>query len=246
MKDLLAYILSDPRTVYIISQIHSCDNYTFTHSVEVCVIALLIGSVMGLNRNQLEILGVSAILHDIGKALTDYRILHKPTKLKPDEYEKVKLHTKDGYEMLKTRTNISFVIPHIALQHHEREDGSGYPRGLTGKRIHPFAKIIAVADVFTAMTSERIYQRPVHPSFAIQEICSNSPVKFHRTAVDCFTKIAAPYVRGDVLRLNNDQTVNVTYISRQKCLVKVVSGPNEGQVFNLYQTPELSVTQLLH
>lgn len=245
IKEMLNYILGDSRIVYIISQIRSYDHYTFLHSVDVCVIAMLIGSIMGLNRNQLEILGVSAILHDIGKALTDFRILNKPAKLKPDEYEKVKLHAREGYELLKSRTSLSFVIPHMALQHHEREDGSGYPRGLTGKRIHPYAKIIAVADVFAAMTAERVYQRPVHPFLAIREICSNAPTKFHQATVDCFTKIAAPYGRGDILRLSNNQTVTVTYISRNKCLVKVISGVNEGEIFDLYRRPELTVTQLV-
>lgn len=246
VKDLLDYILNDQRIVYIISQMRNYDNYTFNHSVDVCVISILVGSVMGLNRNQLEVLGVSAILHDIGKALTDFRILNKPAKLDPEEYEKVKLHTKEGYELLKSRTSLSFVIPHIALQHHEREDGSGYPRGLTNKRIHPYAKIIAIGDVFAAMTSDRVYQRPVHPSLAIQEICNNAPKKFHQATVDCFIKIAAPYVRGNILRLNNNQTVTVTYISRNKCLVKVISDSNESEIFNLYQRPELSVSQLLH
>ncbi|HEX7714847.1 MAG TPA: HD domain-containing phosphohydrolase, partial [Bacillota bacterium] len=177
VHEIIDQILSDPRTVYNLSQIRAFDNYTFTHSVDVAVLSVLIGTTIALNRNDLEILGIGAMLHDIGKVFTDLRILNKPSQLNPEEYELIKLHTRMGYESLRTRTNISFLVPHMTLQHHEREDGSGYPRGLVGTRIHRFAKIIAVADVFDAMTSYRLYQEPVPSQIAIQEICEKSGTK---------------------------------------------------------------------
>jgi HD-GYP domain-containing protein (c-di-GMP phosphodiesterase class II) len=198
---------------------------------------------MGLNRIELEVLGISALLHDIGKIFLDFRVLNKPKKLDVAEYEQLKTHPREGYEFLKARANLSFLIPHMSLQHHEREDGSGYPRGLIGKRIHRFAKIIAIADVFDAMTSHRIYQDPVPASFAIQEICENSPKKFCRDVADNFIKIVTPYSKGSVLLLNNHQTVEVVEVSRTKCLIKIISGFNEGEIYNLYQKPELSVVK---
>ncbi|MGE5581427.1 MAG: HD-GYP domain-containing protein [Bacillota bacterium] len=246
VKEILDYILGDPRIIYTITKINAYDNYTFTHSVDVCVLAVLIGSVMGLHRSELEILGISALLHDIGKTFIDFRILNKPAKLEPVEYEFLKTHTREGYELLKKRSNSSFLIPHMALQHHEREDGSGYPRGLQGKRIHRFAKIIAVADVFDAMTSLRIYRQPVPPALAIQEICGNTPFKFNQTVVDYFTKIVTPYTKGSILLLSNHQTVEIIFISRMKCLVKVVSAHNGGETFDLYQKPEITVLKRLN
>jgi HD-GYP domain-containing protein (c-di-GMP phosphodiesterase class II) len=245
IKEILDYILSDARIIYTITKINAYDNYTFSHSVDVCVLAVLIGSIMGLNRNELEILGISGLLHDIGKINMDFRVLNKPFKLQREEYEQIKSHTRIGYELLKSRTNVSFLVPHMALQHHEREDGSGYPRGLSGNRIHRFAKVIAVADVFDAMTSQRIYQEPLPVSAAIQDIYENTPSKFSRDVVDNFMKIVTPYSKGSVLSLNNQQTVEVVSFSRAKCLVKVISGVNTGEIFNLYQKPELQVTKWL-
>lgn len=245
VKEILDYILGDLRIVYTLNKINVYDNYTYTHSVDVCVLSVLIGSVMGLQRNELEILGISALLHDIGKTFIDLRIINKPIKLEFEEYEKMKVHTRDGYELLKTRSNISFLVPHMALQHHEREDGSGYPRGLNGKRIHLFAKIIAVADVFDAMTSERVYQNPIPAPMAIQVVYENTPYKFNKIVVDNFTKIVTPYSKGSVLLLNNNQTVEVVFVSRIRCLVKVIAGLYEGEIYNLYLKPELTVVKWL-
>jgi HD-GYP domain-containing protein (c-di-GMP phosphodiesterase class II) len=241
VKEIIDYILNDSRIVYTLTKLNAYDNYTFTHSVDVCVLSVLIGSIMNLKRNELEILGISSLLHDIGKTHIDVRVLNKPFKLNMDEYEQIKTHTRGGYELLRTRSNVSFLVPHMALQHHEREDGSGYPRGLSSKRIHRFAKIIAVADVFDAMTSHRIYQNPVPASAAIQEICENTPSKYSKEIVEHFIKIVAPYSKGSILLLNNQQTVEVVSVSRVKCLIKVIAGLNEGEIYNLYQKPELSI-----
>ena len=192
IKDILDYILGERCILNTITRMRAYDSYTFNHSVDVCVLSLSIGSVMGLNRNELAVLGIGALLHDIGKIYTDYCILNKPIRLETEEYEKVKTHARDGYELLRRRFNMSFLIPHMAFQHHEREDGSGYPRGLTGKRIHYFSKIIAVADVFDAMTSYRVYQIPVQASLAIQEIWKNTPDKYNRSVADCLKKIVTP------------------------------------------------------
>ena len=198
---------------------------------------------MDLSRNDLEILGMGALLHDIGKIFIDFRLLNKPGKLDSPEYEQIKIHTQTGYQALKKSTQLSFLIPHMALQHHEREDGSGYPRGLTSKRIHRFAKIIAVADVFDAMTSARVYQKPVSPFVAIQEISENAPLKYNQDVVYNLKKIITPYSKGNVLVLSNHQTVEVLSISRYQCLIRVIAGLHEGEVYNLFQRPEISVVR---
>lgn len=245
VKEILDYILSDDRIAYTIRKIDAYDNYTFTHSVDVCVLAILIGSIMDLKRNELEILGVCSLLHDVGKIFLDFRIFNKPGKLEPIEYEQIKAHTRAGYEFLKSKENLSFLIPHMALQHHEREDGSGYPRGLKGKDIHRYAKIIAIADVFNAMTSQRIYQDPVPAALAIQEIYENTPLKYNQDVVEHFIKIVTPYSKGIILLLSNHQTVEVIETSRKKCLIRVISGFNEGEIYNLYQKPQLHVVKWL-
>jgi HD-GYP domain-containing protein (c-di-GMP phosphodiesterase class II) len=243
VNDILDFILGNSYVVFSIHQINSYDNYTFSHSVHVCVLSLMIGAIMELGRNELEILGISALLHDIGKIFIDFRVLNKPGALNPEEYEKIKTHTQEGYQALKKRAQMSFLIPHMALQHHEREDGSGYPRGLSSRRIHRFAKIIAVADVFDAMTSARVYKKPVSPSVAIQAICKETPLKFNQAVVDSLKRILTPYSKGSVLVLSNHQTVEVVSISKYQCLIRVIAGINEGEIYNLYQKPEVSVVR---
>jgi HD-GYP domain-containing protein (c-di-GMP phosphodiesterase class II) len=241
VKEAIEQILSDSYVVYNLIKMRACDNYLFNHSVNVSVLSLLIGSAMGLDRNDLESLGMGAMLHDIGKVTITEKILNKISKLEPAEYEMVKKHARYGYEILKNKINTTFIIAHVAFQHHEREDGSGYPRGLVGKEIHRFAKIVAVADVFDAMTTARPFQKEVQPYIALKEINNLKFVKYDSYVVQNLTKVVAPYPLGSVLLLNNGQNVAVTCVTRNKCLVKVTQGPHEGKIYNLFQTPELKV-----
>lgn len=245
VNEMIDQILVDPGVVYDISALRSCDNCTFSHSVNVCVISLLVGSAMGLNRNELEILGVGAIFHDIGKTLVDPKIITKPGILTHEEYKNIKQHPRMGYELLKKRVNISFISAHLALQHHEREDGTGYPRNLTGKWIHRFAKIVAVADVFDAMTALRSYRKAVPPHLAVEEITAKAKIKFDQTAVHYFTKVITPYPINSILSLNNGQKVVVTYVSHLNFFVKVISGPYQGLVYDLHEHPKLKVEKFL-
>ncbi|MEE9443560.1 MAG: HD domain-containing phosphohydrolase [candidate division Zixibacteria bacterium] len=135
-------------------------NYTtYTHSVNVCTIALALARKMGIRDNQnLHHLGIGALLHDIGKSKISAKILDKKGPLDTSEMEIIKRHPQYGFELIIN----SEIIPHEShypiLQHHEREDGSGYPHNLISKEIHRFSKIVAIADVFDAMTTQRSYR----------------------------------------------------------------------------------------
>ncbi|HPT88106.1 MAG TPA: HD-GYP domain-containing protein [Bacillota bacterium] len=188
IDEIIFQILSDPLVGLDLVQIRTFDNYLFMHSVNVGVTAVLIGSLMGMTRNQLQMLGVGAIMHDVGKTMINPDILNKSDKLKPTEYEIIKNHTKNGFDLLKTRTSLSFLSAHVAYQHHEREDGSGYPRRLKSDQIHVFAKITAVADTFDAMTSPRRFQDATSPELAIAAILQDVPKKYDSQVVDKLTR----------------------------------------------------------
>jgi putative nucleotidyltransferase with HDIG domain len=154
--------LSEKQDVFtILSQLQSKDDYTYRHNIGVCVLSTLIGKWINLNTDHLTSLSTAALLHDIGKVGIPNHILNKPGKFTDTEFEIMKRHTNFGYEILKNTKYCEDVYSMVAIEHHEREDGSGYPYKLKGNQIHPFSKIVAIADVFHAMTSKRIYRNPV-------------------------------------------------------------------------------------
>lgn len=144
----------------LIVSLQALDDYTYRHNVAVAALANLIGQWLKLDQQALLQLTTSALLHDVGKMLIPKNILNKPEKLTNEEFQIMKHHTILGYELLKRTVGVSHRQALVALQHHERMDGSGYPLGLKRDKIDPFSRIVAVADVFHAMTSARVYRSP--------------------------------------------------------------------------------------
>jgi putative nucleotidyltransferase with HDIG domain len=244
VEEVLDEILRDNRVVYNLVDINSHDNYTYTHSLNVTILSLLIGSRQNHSRSDLELLGTGAMLHDIGKIMIDQRILNKPARLDPDEFSVMKEHARKGFEILKDKVVNSYVPAHIALQHHEREDGSGYPKGIAGKSIHRFSKIVAVADVFDAMTSNRVYQTARPPVLALREILRGADLKYDRVAVECLLEVVAAYPSGSLLRFENGLQGVVICVSRGQCLVELTDGPLRGEVVDIYHNPEFEVVEV--
>lgn len=151
-------IADETHVTNLLSSLQTKDDYTFRHNIAVSAIASLIGKWMGLNHKELLQLSTAALLHDIGKIYIPQEILNKPGKLTEQEYAIMKNHTIFGYEIIKNSVGTNHRQALVALQHHERMDGSGYPFGITKNKIDIFSRIVAVADVFHAMTSRRVYR----------------------------------------------------------------------------------------
>jgi HD-GYP domain-containing protein (c-di-GMP phosphodiesterase class II) len=221
-------VLKEKQIVYNLFDIRSHNGHIFSHSVNVGVIALMIGVKMGLDRSGLEVLGLGALMHDAGKILVETALLNKPDRFSLTEYEAIKRHPGDGYELLRRHLAGNEVPAQIAFEHHEREDGSGYPRGLSGAETHPFAKIVAVADVYDAMTSHRVYRRPIPSHKALAEIRADAGGKLYRNAVDVLCKVAAPYPVGSHLVMSNGDKALVVNNCHGECRVSLISGENRG------------------
>ncbi|MCX7628503.1 MAG: HD domain-containing protein [Methylophilaceae bacterium] len=177
------------QTVELITKLSQIrDPYTYGHQHRVAEIAVEIGRAMGLDEQQLLGLRVSGLLHDVGKAAIPSELLSKPGRISAIEKELLKYHTQAGYEVLQ---NVDFPWPvaQVAYQHHERMDGSGYPRGLKGEEILPEARIMAVADVIEAMSAHRPYRPALGMEQALREIETNRGSKYDATAVDAALKI---------------------------------------------------------
>lgn len=147
-----------PHLHHLFYELNSKDKYTYLHTICVGIIATTIGKWLGLSPQDLSNLTLGATLHDIGKTRVPTHLLNKPGKLTQEEYEEMKLHTIHGYELIRDIEGLSESVALIAVQHHEREDGKGYPLGLVSDQIHPLSKIVAIADVFHAMSSSRSYR----------------------------------------------------------------------------------------
>lgn len=154
------YILKGRDAFLNLMKITSFDYYTYTHSVNVCTFSIALAQQMGIKDEQfMHELGVGALLHDIGKSRISDRILNKRTTLTPIEFEIMKKHPKWGVEILAETNVVAESVYYPVLQHHERGDRRGYPDGLSLDEMHVYSKIVAIADSFDAMTTQRVYQK---------------------------------------------------------------------------------------
>jgi putative nucleotidyltransferase with HDIG domain len=186
------YLLKTQDTFHSMLKTMSFDYSTYTHSVNVCTYALALANKIDMdNKEKLLILGTGALLHDIGKSRVPTAILEKNGFLNESEMEVVKRHPQYGFEIVIN----SEIIPHDAhypiLQHHEREDGTGYPHGLKSQDIHFYSKIVAIADVFDAMTTERTYRNAKGAYPTLSEMYANAD-SFDRDLLKEFTLLMGP------------------------------------------------------
>jgi len=236
-----------------LSDVRSYDGYTFSHSVNVCVISVMLGLKSQLNEKQLYELALGAMLHDIGKTQVPEEILLKPGRLTEEEMDVMKQHTTFGWQILRSCEEIPLSSAHVAYQHHERPTGLGYPRGLTSEQTIQYAKIVAVADAYDAMTSERVYQRGMLPYEALKLINRLRGVQFESEIVDLLETCVAAYPVGCMVRLNSREmgvVVDVNHRERNRPVIRVIYDPdgtrmNEFWELDLAKERNLSIVEIV-
>ncbi|MGB9813339.1 MAG: HD-GYP domain-containing protein [Thermovenabulum sp.] len=211
VKSLIEEILSEKGVSENLTNLCSNDLYTFAHSVDVCILSLIAGKKLGYSRKKLFALGMGSILHDVGKLEIPPEILNKPAKLTPEEYEIIKKHPLFSYEILKKKDdeNLNPFSLNIVLNHHERFDGSGYPRRLKQLEINDLDYICAISDVFNAMTTDRVYRRaiPVHEVYEMIEGSCNTLFPFN--LVRAFLSCINPFPPGTLVMLSTEEAAIV-------------------------------------
>ena len=204
IKTLLDDIISQKDILASLHHIATIDDDTMVHCVNTTIYSILIGKKFGLSIEQLKSLAKGAILHDIGKVDLNESILLKAASLTPEEYSHIKEHCTFGYTLLKQNKILDEEIRLIALQHHERLDGSGYPNALKGNQIHPFAKIVAVADMFDALTSARCYRKSMSNQRSYQILTEDAAAgKLDTRLVNCLFDHVAVYPNGIIIYLSD-------------------------------------------
>lgn len=165
------------------------DHHTFTHVTNVCCYSLILAGAVGItNKRDLNELAIGALMHDVGKRKIPAEILRKLGPLTAQERRIVQRHPLYGYEELVSHGGFTLTQLLIAYQHHERVDGGGYPVGVMGEEIHPWAKLISVVDVFDALTGKRPYRKPATPQVAMEFIRDNAGTHFDEEMVRCWTQ----------------------------------------------------------
>jgi HD-GYP domain-containing protein (c-di-GMP phosphodiesterase class II) len=171
--------------------------------------SIAIGIELGFTNEMLNDLGTAGLLHDVGKVSVPIEIITKPGRLTPEEFEAVKMHPVYAAQHLKERSLVNESIYRGIIQHHEKMDGTGYPYKLSGTQIHPYARIISVADVYDALTSNRPYRTPNPPNEAIEYIMAGMGTQFDEKVLRAFLRKVAPFPMGSTVQLSNGEKASV-------------------------------------
>lgn len=229
-QDIIDEIMQSRSRMIQLTNIMSFDEYTFSHSVNVCAIATLLGVISDYSPKRLTELALGAILHDIGKIKIPLSILNKKDRLTDEEMQVMKKHSEYGFDLLRATSHLSVVPMHVAFQHHENFNGTGYPRGLKQARIHEYARIVAIADVYDAITTDRPYQKARTPHQAYEIMLADSGNKFDTSLLEVFFENLAIFPVGSFVLLNNNFYAMVIEIPEGLSftpIIKVIAKPNK-------------------
>lgn len=202
VKEISDSISRNPDALISIARLKTADNYTYMHSVAVCGLMVALARQLGLDPQQTQSAGMAGLFHDIGKALIPTSVLNKPGKLTDAEFTLVKSHPEKGYRILLAGSGADAIALDVVLHHHEKTDGSGYPKRLKGDDISLFAKMGAVCDVYDAITSDRPYKAGWCPAESLRRMTEWTRGHFEPRVFHAFVKTIGIYPIGTLVRLS--------------------------------------------
>lgn len=227
----------------MLHNMHEIDDSTYAHSVNVSIIARLLGKWLNFSPEDLDLLTLGGLLHDIGKCMIDPAIIQKPGKLTDDEYKQIKEHPIRGCEVLRNQK----LDPHVkccVLMHHERADGTGYPLGRKGEETDRFAQVVAIADVYDAMTANRCYRNGLCPYEVIATFEKDGFQVYNPQYILTFLEhIADAYVSHDVML--SDGSLGVVVLVNRQQLSRPVVRITDGSFIDLSQRRDLFIEKIL-
>ena len=236
VEGILKDVLQNEDCLYDTIDLKTADSYFYNHALNVCVISILIGNDLKFDRDELKELALGAFLHDLGKAYIKSAI-KKIQELSVLDTAQIKQHTKRGFDIL--RPMFSSKVAQIAYQHHEREDGSGYPLGLIGADLLLYSKIVATVDSFDAMVSHRAYGSSQWNDQALKELDEESPTKYDPKVVAALRRVVALYPVGSLVQLIDGEQRVVVATSRRRLILQ-----KPGQLSDLLELPVDDITRV--
>jgi putative nucleotidyltransferase with HDIG domain len=234
MHETVDGVLRNPDAHVCLTQLKKRDEYTAQHSINVSVLTLALARHMGLARGEMESLGMAALLHDIGKLKTPLDVLNKPDKLTKDEFAIMKQHPIAGRKMLETFHELPYQIADVAFSHHERATGGGYPRGLKSAQISFHSKMVAIVDVYDAITSDHVYHNGISPTEALTKMYGWRMTDFDADLLEQFIQCIGIYPVGSVVELTSGEVgivISVNPASRLKPKVDIVLDGNKHPIY---------------
>jgi len=229
---LVQSVMRNPDALVSLNQLKNKDEYTALHSLRVCVLSLAFARHLELSDDQLHIVGLGALLHDIGKMKVPNEVLNKPGRLTAEEFEIMKTHVPHGVKIAEAGRAVPPAAIELIATHHERVDGSGYTSGLKGEGISLFGQIAAIADCYDAITSDRVYHNGVSAHEALGKLYSWRNINFHEQLVEQFIQCMGIYPIGSIVELNTGSIGVVIATNRMRRLK-----PRVALVLNADKTP---------
>ncbi|MNW50493.1 Cyclic di-GMP phosphodiesterase response regulator RpfG [compost metagenome] len=218
-------------------------DYLYHHAILSSLTSYVLAQWHGLPKRDWMQVAFAGLLHDIGNTKIDPQILYTPRPLTESEAEEMRMHTTYGYQQLRKTAAINEGVRLAALQHHEKMDGSGYPFRLTGEKIHIYARIVAVADIFHAMTLNRRYRKAQSPYLVLEQIKLEAFGKLDPNVVQTFVDKVTQFHNGMKVRLSNDKVGEIVFSDRNHPTRPMVS--IQGQIINLMQETQLHIEEVI-
>jgi len=227
----------------MIHQMHTINDSIYSHCINVALISRMLGRWLHLDPKDLDLLTCCGLLHDVGKLAIPEEILNKPGKLTDEEFDTIKSHTNRGFQMLKKQP-IDPRIKQAVLQHHERSDGSGYPNGLHDKQIPDFAAIVAIADVYDAMTAARSYRKPLCAFEVIAKFERDGYQKYRTKYIHTFLNQIATTYQSNRILLSDGRSAKIVMLNQSQ-LSKPIVQFDGGECLDLSTNSKLYISKVL-
>lgn len=203
VEEISDSVARNPGALISLARLKTVDDYTYMHSVAVCAMMVGLSKQLGLGEEQTRSAGMAGLMHDLGKALMPMDVLNKPGKLSPAEFQVIKTHPSEGYRLLSAGDKVDALVLDVCLHHHEKTDGSGYPKGLKAEEISLFAKMGAVCDVYDAITSNRPYKSGWDPAESLRKMAEWANGHFDAKVFQAFVKSLGIYPIGSLVKLSS-------------------------------------------
>lgn len=231
-NDLMQAISDNDAIAVDIGALKISDEYTFKHSVDVATMAMIVAKQHGLNKNQIYEIGVTGLLHDLGKSKIPNEVLNKPARLTDEEFEIMKQHSVYGYNILKEKESVSDQVRLGVLQHHEKVNGKGYPMGVCADKMHPYAKILSVVDIYDALVTARPYKKAFSQRDAVEMIMSMTN-ELDLGVMKSFLGSMILYPVDSIVQLSNGEKAKVVENNSGYILRPKVVGIESGKIYDL-------------